>query len=280
LCVDECLRDNIKLNPQWSSVESENWYNSQDPKRRSYASTYSYSIDSSDYDRSQEHPALAVEMEFHRRLGLNGDRFKIWEQSQGLKRASCAAFGILISTVLGGISGDWKTLYRNGVIQLAATVVSGDLSRDDIVSLEVKGDDVDLETSRPVRVETAVERMSLTFNLASKFNTNNVRYFCKAFRIKVCGRWLEVADPWARVQSLCTPVVMDNAKVNLIERWESLRSDLRHYDNEIVIEAVAQATMCHYGLKNPPYGLCRALSRMARDRSAYMGFFYPPEVVS
>jgi len=279
-CISECLRPNIKLNPQWSAQESEDWYNSVEPIRRSAGRTYSYSADSSDYDRSQEHPCLLFEMAFYRRLGLTKERFDIWIKEHGKKKAMNMTYGIVVNVVLSGISGDWKTLLRNGLIQLAALVVSADLSRDDIVCLEIKGDDMDGEFRRPIKVETAVERMSLIFNLVSKFNTNDVRYFCKDFRIKVCGRWIQIADPWPRVQSLCTPVWVDGAKVDMGERWVSLCADLRHYDNEIAITAVAEATKQYYGLDIVPYGMCRALSRMLSDRSAYMSFFHPPELVS
>jgi len=278
-CIAECLRPNIKVNAQWSDEESEEWYNSIEPVRRATGKTYSYSSDSKAFDRSQDHLCLAFEMAFYRRLGLTGQRFDRWCLEHGSKRAMSFAFGIILRIVLCGISGDWKTLLRNGLIQLAANIISADIRREDIVTLEIKGDDMDGEFRRPLQVETAVDRMSLTFNLASKFNTNSVRYFCKKFRLKIFGRWVEVADPWVKVQSVCTPVWIDGPKVDMKEKWESLCSTLRHYDNEIVMTALAEATQQFYSLKIAPYGLCRALTRFKRDKNAYMGFFNPPMLI-
>jgi len=267
------LRPEVTLNGQRSEEEHENWYNSLESVRRSFPKTYSYAADIKCYDRSQEHVALRVDMEFYRRHGLGPERLRIWEETHGPKRAVAMMFGVVITMCLGGVSGLWKTLLRNGLINLAAVVLSTGVLRKDVVMLDVKGDDLDAEFSRPVQVETAVERMSLTFNLSAKFFTNDVRYMCKSFRIRKFGRWYFVADPWARVQSLCTPLWVGNQEDNLHERWISLRADLRHYDNGLLVDLVAEAAQQYYGLERPLYGMARGLAAIAVDRSAYFNFF-------
>jgi len=278
-CLDECLRPEICLNGQRSDEEQEEWYNSLESVRQSHHRTYSYAADVKCYDRSQEHVALRVDLEFYRRHGLSPERLKIWEQTHGTKKALAMMFGVVLTMVLGGVSGLWKTLMRNGLVNLAAIIVCTGVTRRDVVMLDVKGDDSDSEFAKPVEVETAVERMSLTFNFSAKFFTNDVRYMCKSFRLKQNGRWYFVADPWARVQSLCTPLWIGNKEDNLHERWVSLCADLRHYDNGFLVDAVAEAAQQYYGLSRPLYGMARSLAAIRSDRNVYFNFFSPPEKI-
>jgi len=278
-CLDECLLPSIKLNPQWSSEQAEEWYNSREPVRKATPRSYCYTVDSKAFDRSQEHPLLRFELALYRRMGLSEETLGRWEETHGKKKAMSMMFGVIISMVLTGVSGLWKTLLRNGLVTLVALVVAAEVKRGEIVALQIKGDDVDAEVSRPTRVETAVGRVGLIFNLSTKFNTVNVRYFCKAFWLKLCGRWVEVADPWPRVQSLCSPIWIGDTSVSMMDRWVSMRADLRHYDNELAVSAVAEAAAVHYGLRKPLYGMARALSKVRADKNAYFSFFSQPELV-
>jgi len=188
-------------------------------------------------------------------------------------------FGVVLVMTLGGVSGIFKTLFRNGLVNLACLVVSTGMRRGDVVCIDIKGDDLDLETCRPLRVESAVERMSLTFNLSAKFFTNDVRYMCKEFRVRKNGRWYHVADPWPRLQSLCMPVIVGGGDDVMLERWESLKADLRHYDNGILLEEVGLAAQQYYQADKPLTGIAYALSKVVSSRSAYFSFFHPPEWV-
>lgn len=279
-CLDECLRPEVSLNAQESEEEHENWYNSLEPIRQSLPITHSYASDVHCYDRSQEHPALRTESQFWRILGLSEERLRIWEKEHGPKRAVAMMYGVMMTVVWGGLSGDWKTIFRNGLIELTATVVGCNLQRKDIVMLDVKGDDMDAEFSRPVMVETAVERMSLSMNLSVKFFTSDIRYMCKRFRVKFEDRWVFLPDPWACAQSVCSPIVVGSSVDTLHERWVSLGADLRHYQNGLLVDLAAETARKYYNLAITPYGMARGLSRLARDRPAYMNFFRPMELIS
>jgi len=278
--VDEMLRPEISLNAQESDAEHEAWYNSQESRRRSFRRTYSYSADVKCYDRSQEHVALKLELEFYRRLGLSRERLEIWERTHGVKTAISMMYGVMISVVLSGVSGIFKTLFRNGLINLAALLWATQVKREEIVVLDIKGDDSDLETSILLKVETAVSRMALTLNLSSKFFTSDVRYMCKSFRIRKFGRWFFVPDPWARVQSVCTPLWIERHDDSLSERWVSLVDDLRHYDNSIILDEVAVAAAQYYGLKFIPNGMVLGLAALRASKDEYMRFFLPAELVN
>jgi len=273
------LRPEVMLNSELSEEEHERWYNSLESHRASRPRTYSYGTDIGVYDRSQDHVGLAVDLEFYRQLGLDETRLKIWEKVHGPKKAVAMMFGVVITVVLGGVSGDWKTLMRNMIINLAALLVATDIRRDDLAMVDVKGDDVDLEVFRPLLVESAVESLSSIFNLSAKFYTADVRYMCKQFRIKVCGKWYFVPDPWARSQSACTPLWVGNHEDNLDERWVSLCADLRHYDNGILLDAAAEAAQQHYGLERPLYGMTRALAKFVEDKKSFISFFSAPQYV-
>jgi len=279
-CVDECLLDEISLNSQRSPEDHEAWYNAQEPRRRSCGATYSYAADVKCFDRAQDQVPLRVDVEFYRRHGLDERTIKVWQQTHGVKKALSMAFGVVLWITLGGVSGIFKTLLRNGIVNLAAVIKSTGIQRGDIVVADIKGDDFDLEVRRPLSAEVVIEKMAVNFNLSAKFFTSSVRYMNKEFRIKVGGRWVFVADMWARSQSALTPVQISNHSDLLSERWQSLASDLRHYQNGIYLDEACKAAQQYYRMDRPPYGLAYALSKFARDKNAYYNFFNPPILVS
>jgi len=242
--------------------------------------TYCYALDIKTYDRSQEHPALRTLIEFYKTHGLNAERLRKWESTHGVKRASAMMFGVLIHVVLAGVSGIFDTLFRNGLVNLAALLVSTNVLRSQVITLDIKGDDGDLEFSVPINVEMAVDRLSLSFNFSAKFFTNDVRYMCKQFRIRFNGRWFFVADPWARAQSACTPALIGDHEDGLKERWISLNADLRHYGNGILVDAVAEMANQYYQLPVIPYGIARSWSKFVADEKSFYNFFHPPQEVS
>jgi hypothetical protein len=276
-CVDECLIPEVSLNSQRSRADQEEWYNSLEPRRRSFGKTYSYMTDIRCFDRSQDQVALKVDIAFYKRHGLDAERLAVWEKAHGTKKALSMMFGLVLWIALSGISGDWKTLFRNGLVNLSAILMSTGVVRGDIVALDIVGDDIDAEFVRPVDVEKTIEGMSLNFNFSAKFFSTKVRYMCKEFRIFLQGRWYFVPDMWARAQSVLTPVRLSNNGDVLAERWESLVHDLRHYQNGVILDAACEAAQAHYGLSRAPYGTARALSLFARSKPAFMNFFKQPE---
>jgi len=279
LVFDECLRPEISLNAQESEEEHELWYNSLEAVRKSFVQTFSYSSDIHTYDRSQEHGTLIPEAAFWKRMGLTKYRYDKWIQEHGLKRASAMMFGVVAMLIGGGISGDFKTIFRNGIINLMAVVLSTDIRRDEVVMLDIKGDDMDAEFSRVVNVVRTVEYMSLSMNLSAKFFTNDVRYMCKQFRIKKGGYWYFVSDPVARVFSLLTPIRLGGKEDKMLERWKSLQADLRHYDNGLLVDEVALAAQKHYSIPIAPFGFARALSKVREDRGAFFRLFQAPSYI-
>jgi len=278
--LDELLRPNVQINSQMNVQDHEEWYNSLESDRRSRVSTNSYSIDARSFDRSQDNVGLKAELLFYQRMGLNEERLRIWSETHGAKKAVSLMFRLVLCMVLCGVSGIWKTLLRNGLVMAFATVYSTNVTRQALVCLDVKGDDVDMESDGPLHVDASTEMMCMAFNLSAKFFTSDVRYFCKYFRIRKWGRWYFVADPWARIQSICTPVVVGNEVDTLAQRWESIAPDLLHYDNGVLVDEVALAAQQYYGLRIAPYGIARSLARFAKDKNEYFAFFSSPEWVS
>jgi len=278
--TDECLRPEISLNTQRNSADHEAWYNTLEPIRKTHSKTFSYSVDIKTYDRSQDNVCLRFQAAWYKRHGLNPERLAIWEEMHGPKRAMSMMFSVIFIMTQGGVSGVFDTLYRNGIINLAAVVVSANLRREDIVMMDIKGDDFDGEFSRTLQVETTVNCMAKEFNLSAKFMTADVRYMCKDFRVRVNGVWYFVADPWSKVQSLCTPIRLTETDADLNERYVSFRDGLRHYDNGVLVDLVAEAAQLYYGTVKPLYGFARALAVFkAGNRHTYVDFFKPPRRV-
>jgi hypothetical protein len=278
--LDACLRPNVVLNAQRSDEEHEAWSDSMEGERASHPMVVPYVSDIRCYDRSQDSPGLLAILELYKLLGLDRVTYDKWIQMHGPKRAMNMAFGIVLTLVLGGISGNWETLFRNGLYNMIAFVVSGQLSRRDIVTCDVKGDDMVAELSKLLDTAAASATMSDVFNLSAKLERSDQLYMCKQFRMKLCGKWYHVADPWPKVQSLCTPMWVGDHAVTLGTRWVSLVADLRHYDNGILVDAVATAAAQWYGVPDCFSGMATGLAAVREDRSSYFKFFSPPELVS
>jgi hypothetical protein len=277
-CVEECLRPEVQLNAQHSEAEHEDWDNSLNGVRDSFPRTFYYASDIRCYDRSQEHSGLFAVREFYRLLGLDAATLNKWATMYGEKKAYSMMFGVIVSVVMCGVSGNWETLWRNGVLNLIAIVVSCQLKRRDVVMLDVKGDDMDAEFSRQVDVESGSQLMGSMFNLSAKFTRSPLRYMCKQFRFRVHGRWYHVSDPWPLVQSLCTPVWLGDGEDKLIEKWVSLSDRLRHYDNGILVDTVAQCAQVFYGAQGF-IEMARGLAAVGDNRNKFFKFFHPPRLV-
>lgn len=280
-CLDEMLRPEVALNSQRTPAEHEEWYNSLSGQRASCGSTHLCASDIRCYDRSQEHPALLCEMEFYKAMGLNKATYDKWIRTHGVKVAASSMYGLVLRMVAGGVSGLWKTLLRNGLINLFAIVVSAGLTRNDIVMCDIKGDDMDLELSRPIDVEKTSSGMCRMFNLSAKISGADIRFMCKDFRFKKNGRWYHMRCPWAAWQSVLSPVWLDTSEAALGERWNSLVDGLRHYDNGILVDEVANLAARYYGMPGAFKGMARALSKVIAEggRSEFVKLFGTPVLV-
>lgn len=271
------LRPEVRLNNRDSPVEHESWFNSLERKRASCRSVYRYEGDIFCYDRSQEHVGLACELALYRRMGLDVDTLKRWEQTHGVKKATSMMLGVVIFIVHQGLSGIFKTLFRNGYICLASVVTSCGLGYEDILSLDVTGDDFLLETNRRVCTQYGINSFALTFNLSTKFYSVDVAYFCSKYWVKVDGYWFWVADPVRKAESIGSALAVDSQRDILSDRWISLRDDLRHYDNGLVVDALAAAVAARMGLDFLPYGLILGLAALAASKDEFMKFYGPEE---
>lgn len=279
MLMERLLRPEIRMNSRDSAAEHEVWFNQHEARRASCRSIYRYEGDLFCYDRSQEHVGLTCEAEFYRRMGLSEETLAIWSRTHGVKKATSMMLGVVIWIAQQGLSGIFKTLFRNGFICLTAVVNSCRLTREDIITLDVKGDDFLLEMNRRVDTSVAVAGFALEFNLSTKFYGVDVAYFCSKYWVKVGNYWYWVADPVRRIESLSAAVVCDGKRDVLGEKWVSLREDLRHYDNGLVVEALASAVCERMGLSFMPQGIILGLAALAADKDEFMKFYGPEEKI-
>lgn len=271
-------RPGFRLNDKASPAAHEVWFNSLNSVRT--GEEYRYEGDLYCYDRSQEHMALGFEMVFYRRHGLNKETLEIWSRTHGAKRAVSMMYGVVLTVVLQGLSGIFKTLMRNGLICWGAVVTSCRLQYCDILSLDIKGDDFLLESTRSIAVTRANVTFALTFNLSSKFYDVDVMYFCSKYWILVDGWWYWVADPLRKVEAVGASVRSSEClDSGLEERWRSFVDVMRHYDNGLVVDALAVAVQQRMNLCFKPLGLITGLGKLAADRAAYFDSYGPEEFV-
>jgi len=65
----------------------------------------------------------------------------------------------------------------------------------------------------------------------------------------------------------------------LSQRWQALRDDLRHYDNGLVMEALANAVKGRRRLKFSPRGLIGGLTLWAENKASFFSAFGAEEVI-
>jgi len=272
------LKPNISFNNRDSPAEHEVWFNSCQGVRSTADQVWSYEGDIMCYDRSLEHVAQLVELCFYRRHGLNEETLRKWSETHGVKKATSMMFGIVVYVMMQGLSGIWKTLFRNGLVCLGALVYSAGLTAEDIITLDVVGDDFALEANKPVAVSQVVEGFAWTFNLTAKLYGADILYVCSKYWLYVDGWWYFVQDPLRKIESVSNAVAAsEKLDERLVEKWVSLRDDLRHYDNSIVMEALSEAVRIRKGLRVAPMGIIRALATFAASKEAYLGSFGPEE---
>jgi len=279
--VDMMMVPHVKFNDRASPADHEVWFNTLEPVRRTAKNIYRYQGDSYNFDRSQEYMAFAVELRFYFEHGLNDETLQIWKQTMGVKTAVSLMHGLLMHIVLQGLSGIFKTLFRNGLVTLASVIVATEVRREALISLDIKGDDYTLETTLPIDVARATEVLAWKFNLSAKLWGCDYLYFCSRYWIWVDGWWYWVADPERKFESLCGAVaVNEHGETVLAEKWQSLRDDLRHYNNGLVVEELARAVVATNTRRTrPPVMLIGGLAQLAESRDEFFSFYGPPEVV-
>jgi len=277
--VRSMLRPNISFNNRDSPADHEVWFNSCQGLRDSCEEVIGVEGDITCYDRSQEHMMLLFELTWYRRHGLSRDTLHLWEQTHGVKRALSMMYGVVMYIVLQGVSGIFKTLFRNGLMCWGAVIYALDLRREDIISLDIVGDDFLAELSRRVCLERALDVYTLTCNFTVKLGRPEVLGICSREWIYVRGWWYFVVNPVKRIESVSRALVVNAPMDQLEEKWRSLVDDLRHYDDALVMEVLAEAVKKRYALVREPRAIIRALATMAYSRSKYFASFGPEEVV-
>lgn len=276
--VDSMMLPNVSFNARHSPADHEVWFNSVEPIRRTCSRLYRYQGDSFNFDRSLELAAFSVELCFYRRHGLDAETLHRWKSTMGVKRAVSLMHGLVAYIILQGLSGIFKTLFRNGLVTLACVVVSAKLDRQTLVSLDVKGDDYTVETSRPLDTAEATKTMAWGFNLSAKFFESEYLHFCSKYWVQVDGWWYWVADPDRKFESVCAAVVTNECgEDKLSEKWVSLRDDLRHYDNGLVMLELVKAVFAQGKRSREPLGLVYGLGALAESRDAFFRFYGPAE---
>lgn len=279
--VDAMMLPSVKFNDRSSPAEHEIWFNTLQPLRATAPVVHRYQGDSFNFDRSQELMAFSVELQFYKEHGLDEQTLDIWKQTMGVKTAVSLMHGILMHIVLQGLSGIFKTLFRNGLVTLASVIVATRVTRQTLISLDIKGDDYTLETNVPVDVAYAVRVLAWKFNFSAKLWGCDYLYFCSKYWVWCDGWWYWVTDPERKFEALCAAVaVNDKGETVLSEKWTSLREDLRHYDNGAVVEELANAVLATNTRRlRPPVMLIGGLANLAENRDEFFSFYGPTELV-
>jgi hypothetical protein len=270
--VDSLYVPGVKQNLRGSPDKMELWFNSHEPVRRSLSEVHRYEGDSYNYDSSLELMAAAVMLADYKAHGFDEGLLKKYEEIYGEKKAVSIMHGFVMWVTLQGVSGVFDTLWRNGRVTLAAVVRSASLTRDQIVTLAVTGDDFLLETRTRVDEGETVEGLALTYNFSAKFFGVEHMYFCSRYFVQVEGWWYWVADPLKKYESAVAAITRDvRVGERIKERHTALRDDLRHYDDYRVLEAVSHAVASRFGKEVLPLAIVQTLAAWADDFDRYAG---------
>jgi len=234
-----------------SEVEWENWLNSLDyPKKLGK----SVQRDLSEYDKSLGHAAGTIMFLMNLLMGHSEEFLNAYYSIDTFKSIRARVLGLAIKFAVEEMqrSGRPSTLSDNSVVnEFTEMYVGGYETKEDIISSQVQGDDIEVMTRHGFKPATdSGQRSADLFNLNEKREifSADVRYNCSRFMILVRGRWTVVYDPWKLMAKFGRGLTTGHYKV-LSERYISYKALTRHYFDMEVRYKVAQAAYQMYGMK-------------------------------
>lgn len=257
--LDELLRPEVRVNVRRDRGDQERWFNSFQVRRSTAGGAlFRCETDISQCDKSHTLFNLLTYFRFLQSIGAPDEVIGIWEVMAGLKTASAGMVGVMLQFIEQLTSGGWHTISFNSIVNFVATVNALDLQREDLVTLQVTGDDGLVESLRRLDVVAASEHYRGVYNFESKtFEATSFPYFCGHYYVFVDGYWFMTKDPIKTAESMGRYV---SAVASVKELHVSYLDNMKHYDKKEVLDALAVLVALRNRYAVVPRALVRGLS--------------------
>nr|QOX06054.1 RNA-dependent RNA polymerase [Lentinula edodes tobamo-like virus 1] len=231
--------------------------------------------DFSDYDRSQDALALAIERWVDYYCGFDGEYCDAWFNAHVFTNNRNHVTGLSAFLLYQRKSGDVSTSYGNTVVGMV--VVAWGYKLPSFVFCIFLGDDSIFKVRKNSYDRTALiagpKKISDTSNLEAKINVYRYGYMCGFTLVGLDGVMHLVSDPTRRVSKLGRWDINDEKMFK--ENHTSLGDTLRHYDNEAVLDraAIALAPRFKNGSVDTLRLMMRGLTTLKGSYKAYRALY-------
>jgi hypothetical protein len=241
----QLLRGNVLYNKRKSLEQIEHFL---DTNYQHEGAWMNLENDISDYDRSHDRVAFAIDAEMWRRLGLDLEYLELWMAGHFRNVNISLALGIILYVRYQRKSGDVTTAFGNTIQNMCSFAHCYRLRNSDFCYAMFLGDDslVRIKDSPSLRsrVKKGQKLMMDDFNFECKPIVSRFAYFCGFYVLPILGRVFIATDPLKRAVKFGRWDVPHQS--GLHEHWVSYNDLMRNYDNQLVHDALAEAVVERY----------------------------------
>lgn len=229
-------------------------------------------VDHSQYDKSQQDGALAVELQLYSDLGLDDILMQMW--GFGHTQAVLRNFvnGIKLMVFFQRKSGDVATAFGNTILNMIALASSADLSST--AAAYFVGDDSFIFTRELIDSYDLTNQLRLGWNFQSKIIVGKGVYFCSAFLVHAHDSFAVMPDPMKRIEKLSKRIKSGDVQDHLA-RWESYKDLCRNYSNRLAVDALEPHFTRRYGDSGLFLMGMTALSTLLEDYGQFCTLWQP-----
>jgi hypothetical protein len=264
--LEAILLPNVMLNIRKNNEKIENFLNVYELKN---STTHYVENDFSKYDKSQQWRALSLEWGLYELLGVSLEDLSLWRNGHMECTILDVSLGIKLISMLQRRSGDATTALGNTVVNMLS--VADVYPIDDFVYAMFLGDDSIIALRQPIDVSRITDHMAFTYNLIAKAYQTVQGYFCSSYIVKTPYGVKFMRDPIKVIEKLGH--MNTDSEEMLKEKHISLDDTLRHYGNEICLNALDIAVQVRRNLDFSIKGALRALDTVRSDYKEYRSMF-------
>lgn len=199
--------------------------------------------DFSDFDRSQERVATALDLALLSMLGMHPEDLDEWARGHYKHSNISFSLGLVVYLRWQRKSGDVTTSFCNTVLNMTAMAWCLGLKHEEVLVGMFLGDDSFLQLipspGLKERVKQCSEKIGTLFNGTAKTSYFDTGYFCGLYILQVGDEIKLAADPYRRAVKLGRWDMKDHDMVK--ENWISFQDSVRNYEDRRVQEALVGA---------------------------------------
>lgn len=199
--------------------------------------------DFSDFDRSQERVATALDIALLSLLGMHPEDLDEWARGHYKHSNISFSLGLVAYLRWQRKSGDVTTSFGNTVLNMTAMAWCLGLKPEEVLTAMFLGDDSWMQLipspGLKERVKNCSEKIGMLFNGTAKTSYFDTGYFCGFYILQVGDEVKLAADPYRRAVKLGRWDAKDHDMLK--EYWVSFQDSVKNYEDRRVQEALVDA---------------------------------------